>query len=62
MPEYLETKSDKIELPSDNLIEYVMSKTSFKDPNYVAASIIAYRYDDPKVPIDIVKVLRGETD
>ena len=60
MPDYLSHDSSKIELPSDNLVNYVMSKTKFKDPNYVAASIIAYRYDDPKVPPSIVQVLRGQ--
>ena len=61
MPSYLETKTSEIELPSDNLVQYVMKKTSYKDPNYIAASIIAYRFDDPNVPSDIIQVLRGDT-
>ena len=61
MPSYLETKTSEIELPSDNLVQYVMKKTNYKDPNYVAASIIAYRFDDPNVPSDIIQVLRGDT-
>jgi hypothetical protein len=50
----------KFDLPSENLISYIMSKTQYKDPDFVAASIIASRYDDPNVPIDITKVLRGD--
>ena len=61
MPSHLNHKSSEIELPSDNLVQYVMKKTKYKDPNYVAASIIAYRYDDPNVPSDIIQVLRGDS-
>lgn len=62
MPETIETTAaaSNMELPSDNLIQYVMDKTAYKDPHFVAASIIAARFDDPQVPHDIVKVLRGE--
>lgn len=62
MPEYIETSTSKeeIELPSDNLVNYVMTKTPYKDPHFVAASIIAYRYDDPNVPSQIINVLRGD--
>ena len=55
-----DTASSQLELPSDNLINYVMSKTSHQDPHFVAASIIAARFDDPQVPHDIVQVLRGD--
>ena len=55
-----EPSKNQMELPSDNLINYVMSKTAYKDPHFVAASIIAARFDDPQVPHDIVQVLRGE--
>ena len=60
MPSSLNHNNSEIELPSDNLVQYVMTKTKYKDPNYVAASIIAYRYDDPNVPSDIIQVLRGD--
>ena len=56
-----DTETNSFELPSDNLIQYVMTKTAYKDPHFVAASIIAYRYDDPNVPKEIINVLRGDS-
>ena len=53
-------ETPEIDLPSENLVEYVMKKTQYKDPDFVAASIIASRFDDPNVPIEITKVLRGD--
>ena len=49
-----------MDLPSKPLVQYVMDKTDYKDPDYVAASIIAARYDDPNVPYEIYSLLRAQ--
>ena len=48
-----------MDLPSRPLVQYVMDKTEYKDPDYVAASIIAARYDDPNVPYEIYQAIHG---
>ena len=49
----------KITLPDEEVIDYIISKTKHTDRVFVAASIIAHRYDDPKVPSDIRAVLQS---
>lgn len=53
------TASDvvNLNLPDQELIDYVMSKTKYDNPDFVAASIVAARYDDPNVPADILDLL-----
>lgn len=46
-----------LNLPDQELIDYVISKTSHDNPDFVAASIVAARYDDPNVPADILDLL-----
>lgn len=46
-----------LNLPDQELIDYVISKTSHENPDFVAASIVAARYDDPNVPADILDLL-----
>ena len=48
-----------VDLPSRPLVQYVMDKTEYKDADYVAASIIAARYDDPNVPYEIYQAIHG---
>lgn len=48
-----------MDLPSRPLVQYVMDKTDYKDADYVAASIIAARYDDPNVPYEIYEAIHG---
>ena len=56
--------SDEVEhmsvndIPPKPLIEYIVKNTSYKDPDYVAASIVAARYDDPNVPYDIYQIIK----
>jgi hypothetical protein len=51
---------ENLNLPPQELINYIMSKTDYDDPDFVAASVVAARYDDPNVPQDILKLLGGE--
>ena len=51
-----------MDIPSKPLVQYVMDKTEYNDPDFVAASIIAARYDDPNVPYAIYKLLRFQED
>ena len=48
-----------MDLPSRPLVQYVIDKTEYKDADYVAASIIAARYDDPNVPYEIYQAIHG---
>ena len=48
-----------LDLPSKPLVQYVMDKTEYKDVDYVAASIIAARYDDPNVPFEIYQAINA---
>ena len=48
-----------MDLPSKPMVQYVMDKTEYKDPDYVAAPIIAARYDDPNVPYEIYQAIHG---
>ena len=49
-----------MDLPSKPLVQYVMDKTEYKDADFVSASIIAARYDDPNVPYEIYQVIHGK--
>ena len=59
--------SDEVEhmsvndIPPKPLIEYIVQNTSYKDPDYVAASIVAARFDDPNVPHEIYKIIQDHT-
>ena len=55
-----ENTTPLMDLPPKPLVQYVMDKTDYKDPDYVAASIIAARYDDPNVPYEIYSLLRAQ--
>jgi hypothetical protein len=46
-----------LNLPDQELIDFIMSKTEHDNPDFVAASIVAARYDDPNVPADILDLL-----
>ena len=48
-----------LDLPSKPLVQHVMESTDYKDADFVAASIIAARYDDPNVPYEIYKAIHG---
>ena len=48
-----------IEMPHGHLVKHVMDNTKYNDPDFVAASIIAARYDDPHVPQEITSILSG---
>ena len=50
---------DVVEMPHGNLVKHILDNTKYEDPDFVAASIIAARYDDPKVPDDIYAILNG---
>ena len=50
------------DIPPKPLIEYIVNNTDFKDPDYVAASIVAARFDDPNVPQEIYKIIQDHTD
>ena len=49
-----------LNLPDQELVDYVMTKTSYDNPDFVAASIVAARYDDPNVPQDILQLLHAQ--
>ena len=51
---------ENLNLPQQELIDYIMSKTQYDDPDFVAASVVAARYDDPNVPRDILDLLTVE--
>jgi hypothetical protein len=51
---------DNLNLPPQELINYIMTKTDYDDPDFVAASVVAARYDDPSVPQDILDLLASE--
>ena len=53
--------SSFLDLPSKVLVNYIMENTKHTDPHYVAASIVAARYDDPNVPEDIHRLLQGHS-
>lgn len=46
------------DIPPKPLIEYIVDHTNYKDPDYVAASIVAARFDDPNVPQEIYKIIQ----
>jgi hypothetical protein len=46
-----------LNLPDQELIDFIISKTEHDNPDFVAASIVAARYDDPNVPGDILDLL-----
>ena len=48
-----------VEMPHGNLVKHVIDNTKYNDPDFVAASIIAARYDDPHVPQEITSILSG---
>ena len=54
-----DTPTLSIEMPHGNLVQHIMENTKYNDPDFVAASIIAARYDDPHVPVDITSILSG---
>ena len=47
----------ELDLPSIELIKYIAKQSKHTDHNFIAASIIASRYDDPNVPADIKAIL-----
>jgi len=49
----------EVEMPHGNLVKHILDNTRYDDPDFVAASIIAARYDDPHVPSDISAILSG---
>ena len=49
-----------LNLPDQELVDYIMTKTSYDNPDFVAASIVAARYDDPNVPQDILQLLHAQ--
>lgn len=46
-------------MPHGNLVKHIIDNTNYNDPDFVAASIIAARYDDPQVPSEIISILSG---
>ena len=48
---------DHIAMPDSQVVDYIISNTKHVDRLFVEASIIAHRYDDPKVPSDIKHLL-----
>ena len=48
-----------VDLPSQDLVNFIKYKTDYKDDDYISASIIAARYDDPNVPHEIYALLKG---
>ena len=46
-----------LNLPDQELVDYIISKTDYDNPDFVSASIVAARYDDPNVPKDILELL-----
>ena len=52
--------AQNLNLPAQELVDYIMAKTAYEDPDFVAASIVAARYDDPNVPEDILDLLTIE--
>lgn len=48
-----------VELPAQELVDFIKQETDYKDDDYVTASIIAARYDDPNVPHEIYTLLKG---
>lgn len=57
MPTDTQKRAEKIQLPDEDVIDYVISKTKHTDRVFVAAAIVAFRYDDPRVPSEIRRVL-----
>ena len=51
------TDLSTLDLPDQELVDYIMSKTEYDNPDFVSASIVAARYDDPNVPKDILELL-----
>ena len=47
----------ELDLPSIELVRYIAKHSKHTDHNFIAASIIASRYDDPNVPEDIQAIL-----
>lgn len=46
-----------LDLPDQELVDYIISKTEHTNADFVSASIVAARYDDPNVPQDILELL-----
>lgn len=59
MPTDTQKQEENIQLPDEDVIDYVISKTKHTDRIFVAAAIVAFRYNDPKVPPEIRRVLSG---
>ena len=57
MPTDARKQAENIQLPDEDVIDYVISKTKHTDRVFVAAAIVAFRYNDPKVPSEIRRVL-----
>ena len=49
-----------VEYPDENIIDYIVAHSKHIDRFYIAASIIAFRHDDPKVSADIAALLKGK--
>jgi hypothetical protein len=48
-----------VQFPDEDVVDYVISKTKYTDRMFVAAAIVAFRHNDPKVPAAIGRVLNG---